>query len=242
MISKTAMLALVKDFRSSEVDRGLTENPKLLAFRGERGRTWLHICCGRKLTPGREKDSIATAKVLIDHGFDISAPAFTEGTWKATPVWFAIGWSRNRALAEYLLKRGADPNHALFAAAFNEDVAAIRLLARYGADLESVAEESTPFLGAVRWSKFGPAEELLKLGANPDFRDKHGMTALHYMLKKGSDAKHVAMVVRHGARGDIPDKSGATAIDILRKKRDPALRKLAEALASTRPAPGKKQD
>ncbi len=230
MISKTAMLALVKDFRSREADRALTENPKLLAFRDARGRHWLHICCGQKLKPGREKDSIETAKVLIAHGFDISAPAFTEGTWKATPVWFATGRVRNRALAEFLLRQGADPNHALFAAAFNDDVAAIRLLAKFGADLEAVAEDATPFLDAVRWSKFGPAEELLKRGADPNFRDRHGMTALHYMLKKGSDAKHIAMVVRHGARGDIPDKTGVTVTDLLARKRDPALRALADAL------------
>jgi len=237
MISKTAMLGLVKDFRAKEVDKGLNENPKLLEYRDERGRNWLHICCGQKLKPGREKDSIATAKVLIAHGFDISAPAFTEGSWKATPVWFAIGRGQNLVLAEYLLKRGADPNYSLFAAAFNEDLAAIRLLAKYGADLEQVAEGSSPFLDAVRWSKFGPAEELLKLGANPDWRDKDGMTALHYMLKKGSDAKHIAMVVRYGARGDIPDKKGVTVIDILRKKRDPVLRKLADVLAARGGAP-----
>ena len=242
MISKTAMLALVKDFRRAEVDRGLKENHNLLGFRGERGRNWLHICCGQKLKPGREKDSIATAKILIAHGFDISAPAFMEGTWKATPVWFAIGRGQNLPLAEYLLKQGADPNHSLFAAAFNEDLAAIRLLVKYGADLEDVAEESTPFVGAVRWSKFGPAEAMLRLGADPNWRDKHGMTALHYMLKKGSDAKHVAMLVRHGARGDIPDKKGVTAIDILRKKRDAELRKLADRLASSSSAVRKKQD
>ncbi|MEJ0025711.1 MAG: hypothetical protein WDN01_06760 [Rhizomicrobium sp.] len=242
MISKTAMLALVKDFRAGEVDRGLGDNPKLLEFRDERGRNWLHICCGQKLKPGREKDGIKTAEVFLRHGFDIDAPAFTEGTWKATPVWFAIGRGQNRALAEYLLSHGADPNYSLFAAAFNDDLAAIRLLAKYGADLEEVAEGSTPFVGAVRWSKFGPAEEMLKLGADPDWRDKDGMTALHYMLKKGSDTRHIAMVVRHGARGDIPDKTGVTAVDILRRKRDPGLRKLADELASAGHAVRKKQD
>jgi hypothetical protein len=39
------------------------------------------------------------------------------------------------------------------------------------------------------------------------------------------------MVVRHGARGDVPDKKGVTVIDLLSRKRDPAYRKLAEALA-----------
>ena len=234
MVSKTAMLALVKAFRASEVDGGLKANPALLAFRGDRGRNWLHICCGQKVRKGQEKDSIRTADALIRHGFDISAPAFTEGTWKATPVWFAIGRGENLPLAEHLLKRGADPNHSLWAASFRNDLATIRLLVKHGADLEAVAENTTPFLGAVGYSKFVAAEELLKLGADPDYVDPKGMTALHYMLKKNSDKKHIAMVIAHGARGDIKNTDGVTAIDILSRKKDPALRKMAEQLAKRR--------
>jgi hypothetical protein len=230
MISKTAMLALVKGFRAAEVDRALKDNPKLKDVRDERGRNWLHVCCGTKPKKGQEKDSIKTAEVLIRHGFDPSAPAFNEGTWQAVPVWFAIGRGENLALAEYLLKRGGDPNHSLWAASFRNDLAAIRLLVKHGADLEAVAENTTPFLGAVGYSKFPAAEELLNLGADPDYVDPKGMTALHYMLKKNSDAKHIAMVIAHGARGDIKNKSGESAIDILSKKRDPAFRKMAETL------------
>jgi len=56
------------------------------------------------------------------------------------------------------------------------------------------------------------------------------MTALHYMLKKGSDKTHVAMVISHGARGDIPNKDGVTAAEIMLRKKDPALRAMAEKL------------
>ncbi|MEI9993777.1 MAG: hypothetical protein WDM91_04210 [Rhizomicrobium sp.] len=232
MISKTAMLVSVKAFDATAVDNGLKENPALLAFRDRRGRNWLHLCCGRRPAKGREKDSLRTAEGLLRHGFDIDAAAFTEGDWQATPVWYAIAHGRNLALAEFLLERGASPNHSLWAASFNKDLPAIRLLVKYGADLEQIAEETTPFLGAVKWSQFGPAEELLKAGADPNWRDKHGMTALHYMLKKNSDAGHIAMVVRYGARGDIPDGTGKTAIDILRRKKAAALRELAEQLAA----------
>jgi hypothetical protein len=47
------------------------------------------------------------------------------------------------------------------------------------------------------------------------------MTALHCMLKKGSDRKHVAMLIAHGARGDIENAEGVTAIDILSRKKGP---------------------
>ncbi len=230
MVSKTAMLELVKNFRASDVDCALKDSPELLKYSDERGRNWLHVCCGTKATAAKAKDTIRTAEVLLGHGYDINGAAFTEGTWRATPVWFSVSRGENAALTRFLLERGADPNHSLWAASFRNDLGMIRLLARHGADLEAIAEGETPFLGAVKWSKFGSAEELLKLGANPDFRDSHGMTALHYMLKKASDKKHIAVVVAYGARGDIKDKQGRTAIEILAKKRDPDLRKLVDQL------------
>src|ERR1700742_3901611 len=132
-VSKTKMLELVKGFRAAEVDAALKENPKLKDVRDERGRNWLHVCCGQKVKKGQEKDSIKTAEVLLKQGFDPSVPAFTEGSWKGTTVWFAIGRGENLALAEWLMKRGADPNHSFWAASFRGDLAAIRLLVKYGA-------------------------------------------------------------------------------------------------------------
>ena len=199
-MSKTAMLALVKAFRWREVDAALEGNRELRAFRDERGRNWLHICCATQATGAKVKDGIRTAEVLLARGLDIDREAFTEGTWKATPLWFTIGRGRNLALAEYLLKRGCNPNHCLFAAAFRNDIPAIRLLARHGADVNQSALDETPFLGAIKTSHFAPAAVLLELGADPNYRDRRGMTALHYMLKKGSDKRHFGMLLAHGAR------------------------------------------
>ncbi len=100
-----------------------------------------------------------------------------------------------------------------------------------GARLDPVTEGETPFLGAVKWSRFRGAKALLELGADPNYRDGTGKTALHYMLKKGSDAKHFKMLVRHGARGDLPDDEGVTAAEIMGRKRDLAFRKLAAQLS-----------
>ena len=89
---------------------------------------------------------------------------------------------------------------------------------RGGADVDQDGPE-TPFLGAVKWSLFDAAEELLKHGANANWQDAKKMTALHYMLKKGSDKKHVAMVISYGARGDIPNKDGVTAAEVMMRKK-----------------------
>ena len=53
------------------------------------------------------------------------------------------------------------------------------------------------------------------------------MTALHYMLRKGSETRHLAALVALGAGLDIPDADGRTARDLMARKRDPELRRLA---------------
>jgi hypothetical protein len=225
------MLALVKAFDWTGVERALTETPALLGVRDERGRTWLHLCCATPPKSAAETAaSIRTADVLLAAGLDLDEAAFTEGEWRATPLWCAIGRGRNLALARHLLELGCDPEHCLWAAQFNRDPPAIRLLVAYGAKVDARHEGVTPFLEAVKCSHFAEAEVLLELGADVDARDAGGMTALHLMLKKGSEAAHVAMLVRHGARGDIPAPDGKTAIGILQRKRDPALRRQAERL------------
>lgn len=232
MVSKTRMLDLVKDFRWKAVEAALSENPALREVRDDKGRNWLHVCCGvnpraRKLRPG---DSIKTADVLLRAGLDINQEAFREGTWKATPLWYAVSRGENLALAKHLLARGADPNHCLWAAGFRDDVAAIKLLVGAGATVDALAQDETPFLSAVKWSHFRAAQALLDLGANVDFQDRRGMTALHYMLKKDSDERHLRMIVAHGARGDIPNRDGVTAAQIMGRKRSSALRQLGARL------------
>jgi ankyrin repeat protein len=232
MVSKTKLNSLVREFRWKETDEALAENPALISVRDERGRNWLHLCCGVNLKGGKLKasDSIKTAEVLLRRGLDINGEAFTEGAWKATPLWYAIARGQNLALADYLLKHGSTPNYSLWAAAFNNDLDAIRLLIRHGANLNDAFENETPFLSAIKTSHFRSAEELLKLGSDVNYQDSKGMTALHYMLKKDSDKKHFAMLIAHRARGDIRNRDGITAAEIMRKKKDPDFRKMADQL------------
>jgi hypothetical protein len=231
MVSKTSLRETVRGFQWEQLRTDLAARPDLLTVRDERGRNWLHICCGRG--GGSAEDSIRTADLLLELGLGLEEPAFTEGEWQATPLWFAISHGRNLPLAEHLLKLGSRPRYCLFAAVWNEDREAIRLLLSYGANVdEDSAPGETPLLGAVAWSKFGPAEELLDAGADPDARSAKGDTALHLMLRKGSPIEAFRLFVRHGARGDIPDANGQTAAMILRRKRDPAFRALADQLAT----------
>lgn len=230
VVSKTSMLPLVRSFEWQAVEAGLEERPALIRHRDDRGRNWLHICCASALDGRSPKPSIRTADVLLGHGIDLHDHAFTEGRWRATPVWFCIAFGRNLALAEHLMKLGASPQYSLYAAAYNRDADAIRLLVRYGADIEEPSGPGqTPLMGAVGWSHFEAAEAMLRCGANVNAQDDRGMTAAHMMLKKNSDYEHFALLARHKARFDLPDKQGITAADIMSRKRDPRFHQLVAA-------------
>ena len=110
MVSKTSLLPLVRSFDWEAVAGSLQERPSLVAHRDERGRNWLHICCATALKGRDARPSIRTADVLLARGIDLNDHAFTEGRWRATPVWFCVSFGRNLRLAEYLLKLGASPH------------------------------------------------------------------------------------------------------------------------------------
>jgi len=233
-VSKTALLGLVKGLRARAVSAALAANPKLRDVRDGRGRNWLHIACGvnvarRKLAP---RAAVQTADVLLGAGLDLDSVAFREANFQATPLWYAIAWGRNLVLAKHLLELGANPRYCLWAAAFNDDAPAVRLLVKHGAPVDATAEDSTPLLFALQWSRFASAAELLKLGADPNFRSPKGVTPLQCLLKKGSDAKHVRMLIERGARLDTPNAAGKTAAQVIAAKRDPAYRRLAADLGA----------
>ena len=232
MVSKTRMIDLVKALDADAVAAGLDESPGLISWRDQRGRGWLHLCCARNIEgdAARAEASLRTADALISRGLGIEDAAFTEGSWRATPLWFSIAWGRNLKLAEHLLNLGVTPAYSMHAAAFNSDFEAMRLLAARGHAVDEFGEGDTPFLFMIKWSRFPAAEALLDLGADVNARDEKGLTALHLMLKKGSDEAQFESLIRRGARGDIPGPDGKTAIQIMRRKRDLDFQRLAEAL------------
>lgn len=230
-VSKTSLLALVKAHDYAAVRAALKAHPGAVAYRFRKGENLLHMCCGVPIDASakRRRASVKTAQVLLDAGIDVDTEAFSEGEWKATPLWYAIGRGKNLALAVYLIQRGATPEHCMWAAAYNDDPAAVKLLYDAGANVDAIHEE-TPLMFAVKWGRFAAAQALLQCGADANFQDARGKTALHYLLDKRSEPRYVRTFLQYGARVDIPDAAGKTAGDLLSRIRDERFR---EAVKST---------
>ena len=222
-MSRTRLFAALKALDVQTVDRLLRAQPDLLRAVDDRRRSPLHFLCGLPADPKTSARALALAGRLLDGGLDVNAPAFVEGIFQATPLWYAIARGRNLPLARFLLKRGSTPENALWAAAFAEDVAAIDLLVRSGASLDPVTEDETPFLTAIKWSRFVGAERMLHHGANVNFQNSKGLTALHMALKKNSDRRHVEMLLRHGADPTLRSRDGQSPLDLVRNRRDKTL-------------------
>jgi ankyrin repeat protein len=214
-MSKTRLFQAIK---ALDVDAVAT--PELIRVTDDRRRNPLHFLCSLPADPKTSSRSLALARRLLDAGLDVNAPAFVEGVFQATPLWYAISRGQNLPLARFLLKHGSTPENSLWAAAFADNVEAIDLLVKSGAALDPVAEDETPFLGAIKWSRFTAAERLLRHGANVNFQNSKGVTAMHMVLKKNSDRKHVEMLLRHGADPTIRSKDGKTSLDLVARRRD----------------------
>jgi ankyrin repeat protein len=160
------------------------------------------------------------ANVLLDRGLQIDQPV---GKDRCTALFCAVARARNTALIKLLIKRGAKPANApgggLFAAGWWDAPGHLKLLIRAGAPIDIVVG-ITPFLASWCWGKFAAAKFLSLNGANVNFQDKKGRTALHHGIEKEFDPALLTWLMKHGASPDIPDSEGVTARDKASRKRD----------------------
>ena len=124
----------------------------------ERGRTALHRCArtnGEK--DGRDvADSLLVAKTLLAAGADVNAVHDIPdegGSFKATPLWYAVAWGRNPRLVKLLLRAGATPKRCLWACVWADDLEMAKTLVKAGAPLDEVSGGETPLAYAVRTKK-----------------------------------------------------------------------------------------
>lgn len=206
-----------------EATRTLLEaKPALLTATDRQGRTLLHLACAADCATLKvpEAESARMVNFLLDRGLDIDFPI---GRDKVTPLFAAVARGRNPTLVKLLLKRGAKvrsaPGGGLFAAAWWDDVENLELLIRAGAQIDIVVGV-TPFLAAWCWRKFKAAKVLALSGANVNYQDSKGKTALHHGVEKEFEPPLLTWLVERGASPDIQDRDGISARLKASRKRD----------------------
>lgn len=219
-MSKTRLFKSVKALDLDAVTALLEARPGLHRVKDDRGRNALHLLCSLESNAKTRHRSLELARYLLKAGFDVNAPAFVDGAFQATPLWYTISRGRDLDLARLLLKNGSTPEFCLWAAGHHDDVAAIDLLVGHGAGVDPVAEDETPFLGAIKWSRFAAAERLLHHGADVNFQNSKGVTALHLLVKKQSDRRHIEMLLRYGADPSLRSKAGESPLSMVQNRRD----------------------
>ena len=221
-MSRTALLEAVRKLDLDRVRRLLLSKPDLVGATDREGRGLLHLACSADPAKCRvaPRDQARMVDLLLDAGLEIDQPV---GRDACTPLFFAVARARNLALAKRLVERGADvkaaPGGGLFAAGWWEDIGILKFLMRAGADVDVVVGV-TPFLACWCWKRLEAAKCLARNGADVDYKDSDGRTALHHGMEKQFDPVHLAWLVKHGASPDIKNAKGTSARMMAARKRD----------------------
>jgi len=221
-MSKTRIIEAVRKLDLESIKKLLDDNPSLLSVTDRMGRNLLHLACSAQCKELNVPESVSARVVtfLLNRGLDVESPFVTsDGCDTVNAVWFAVARGRNRTLVKLLIKRGGTPN-GLYAAGWWEDLEILDLLLRFGEPIDVVVGAETPFLACWEWRKFEAAKFLARKGADVNFQDAKGKTALHHGVQKEFDPSLLKWLVRHGASPDIKDSEGVSARTRASRKRD----------------------
>ena len=203
-----------------------------LSWRDKNGRSALHLVADVKVASGSEeaKNSVRVFQFLLKNGMDLNSihkVPETGGFFPATPLWHAYTRGRNEKLYTWLLKNGAMPDHCMFAIAWYDDPKAATLFRKHGAKITDDKGRDNPFLAAYCWKKFKMAKWFLDNGADVNFADKDGNTALHFAVKRKFDYNQIEFLLKNKANINQQNHAGISPLRLAEEKR---YRKILELL------------
>ena len=200
----------------------LDDKPALLTTTDRDGRNLLHLACSASATKQNVSAAGAARVVtlLLDRGLPVDTPV---GRDACTALFFAVARARSATLAKLLIERGAQvtaaPGGGLFAAGWWEDLDILKLLLKAGAPIDVVVGV-TPFLACWCWKKLAAAKFLAEQGADVNYRDSRGKTALYHGVEKELEPALLTWLVKHGASPDIRANDGVSPRLKASRKRD----------------------
>ena len=182
--SRTSLFAAARIWDAPSVKSALTQSPDLAKATDPQGRTALHLACAVK--PGSsdklaEPDGLKTVAALLQAGADLEGVVpmdEDEGDFRATPLWYAVARGENMPLVRFLLQRGADASHSLWAAVWRDDDTMCRALLETGPRLDVRAHGETAIFYAARLKRLRTLGLLIEAGADPSIQDFNGRDAV----------------------------------------------------------------
>ncbi len=164
-------------------------------------------------------------QALLDAGLDkdeINAMDEGEEIFEARPIWYAVARGVNLPLVKFLIKLGAVPEGALWAASYRRRTEMVIALLEAGADPDPMLFGGTPLMDVIKSRKFDMVPTLQKYGADINRLNGEGQTPLHRAIKVGFRMVEVEEILKLGADPKTRNKQGQTAMDLcdaLGKKR-----------------------
>jgi ankyrin repeat protein len=182
--SRTSLFAAARHWDGPAVASALASAPDLATATDPQGRTALHLACsvkpGSSATLG-EPHGIHTVTTLLAAGSPLEGEVpmdEDEGDFRATPIWYAVARGENLPLVRFLVERGANASHSLWAAVWRDDEPMCEALLKARPQLNLRAHGETPIFYAARLQRLKTLELLLKAGADVAVVDFKGRNAL----------------------------------------------------------------
>jgi ankyrin repeat protein len=192
------------------VERALTKDSAFTKARDHGGLTALQCAAGSRY-PGA--DTLEIARLLLDAGADLRAK--TKSWDHEIDAMYLASSSKNKAVFELFLDRGADPTEALTHALWGAGEEFAELAIAHGAEPDRATTDGKPLLNhLIQWGQVQPALWLLAQGASPNIADaKQGWTAAHQAASRGNE-RVMRAVLKAGADLTRRDKQGQTPLAI----------------------------
>jgi uncharacterized protein len=234
-LDKRAFIKRVRSWESASVKLALRQEPSFATYKDQIGKTPLHHCA--EINPQKfglkVADSLKTARALLAAGADVNAirVIIDDGEeFYASPLWYAVAWGKNPDLAHLLLENKARPDHnAVGSAIWDQDFRMAALLHSHGGNIDHEFRGETPLLRTVKAKRLKLLKWLIDNGADINFQDGKGYTALHYAANGNHTLAQAEALLQCGAKPKLKAKDGSTAISLSEAK---GKAKLAQLLRS----------